>query len=93
MNHRNRVSELGVNLHRVQIANDQQRRILQRRRVLAKLTKRLNQTLTFTLVLPTKMAAFPHISPTIAATRLFRPLLEAIPFSMRILLGRRLDAQ
>ena len=71
------------------VRHDQQRRVLQRQRVLPQLLKRRVQVLPLRLVLPGEMPSLPNIRPPVAPTVLRRPPLKAILVALRISLHRR----
>ena len=84
---------MGMNLNRLHVGNDQQRRVIQRQRVLLQLAKSGIQVFMLALVLPGKAILFPHIGPAIAAAGFLCALLESEPFAMRISHRRLSDAQ
>ena len=88
-----RVREIGVNLNRLHVRDDQQHRVFQRQGVLLQLPKRRRQILVFALVLPGETMPAPDIGPPLAAAGLLRPLLEGEPLPARVFLQRGLEAQ
>ena len=71
------------------VGHDQQRRVLQRQRVLPELVERRVEVRALTLVLPGEVVALPDIGPAVAAGVLPRAPLEAVPLARRVRIGRR----
>ena len=86
---RHGAGEGGVDDDAVDIADDQQRRVFQRRRVQLQLLEGGLQVLPLALVLPAEAGAPPDIGPAVAAAGLGRPVLEGEPLAGRVGLGRR----
>lgn len=88
-----RVGEMGMNLDGAEVADDQQRRVVQGGRVLLQLPQGRAQVLVLALILPGETVLAPDIGPAVAPAGLLHPLLEAEPLALRIGDGRRRDAQ
>jgi hypothetical protein len=73
----------------VDVADDQQRRVFQRRRVQLQLLEGGLQVLPLALVLPAEAGAAPDVGPAVAAAGLGRAILEGEPLADRVGLGRR----
>jgi hypothetical protein len=80
--------EIGVDLKAVEIANDEQRRVLQALAVLEQLLISGLEVFVFALVFPAELALHPHVGPTFAAVTGLHALLEGVPQSARIDLRR-----
>ena len=87
------IGKMRMDFNRLEIGDDQQRRIVQRQRVLLQLPQRRAQVLVFALVFPGETVPPPHIGPALAAARLSRPFLEGEPLAVRIGDGGRSDPQ
>ena len=84
-----RVGPVGDDPEAVEIADDQERRVLQRQRVALQLVERLVEVLAAALVLPAEAAALPDVRPALAAGGLGRALLEAVPLAFGVGVGGR----
>ena len=73
--------------------DNQQRRVLQRQRVLPELVERRVEVRTLPLVLPGEVVPLPDVGPTVAASVLLRAPLEAVRLPGRVRLGWRRLAQ
>ena len=69
------------------VGDDQQRRVLQRERVLPQLIERRVEIGAPALVLPGEAAALPYVGPAAEAGVLPRAALEAVPLARRVGLG------
>ena len=83
------VGPVGADAEPRHVGDDQQRRIVQRQRILPKLVERRVEVGVFALVLPGKAVALPHVGPTVAARVLARAALEAVGLAGRVGLRRR----
>ena len=72
------VGPVGADAEALQVTDDQQRRVLQRQRVLPQLPEGGVQVGVLAFVLPAEMAALPHVGPAAAAGFLLRAALEAV---------------
>ena len=88
-----RVRPIGMDLEPSEIADDQQRRVLECRRVALELGKGSSQILALALVLPTETPTFPDICPAFAAGGLGDALFKGVPLASRVGGGRRLLAE
>jgi len=77
-----------VNLELVEIANDEQRRIVERLAVLEQLLIGGPQVLVLALVFPTEFLIEPDIGAALAIVRRINAFLEREPFSGRINISR-----
>ena len=75
------------------VGDDQQRRVLQRQRVLTELVEGRVEVRALPLVLPGEVMALPDVGPAGTAGVLPHALLEAVRLARRIHLGRRRLAQ
>ena len=90
MDERRRVGEVGVDLEAVEVADDEQRRVLKSLAVLQELLVGGGQVLVLALVLPGEVAALPDVGEAIAADGLLGALLEGVPVAGRVgLVGGR----
>jgi hypothetical protein len=79
-----RVRPIGANDKLVEVADDQQRRVFQRQRVLLQLAKCCFQIFPLSLVFPSETAALPNVSPAVTTARLRRAALETVEISARV---------
>ena len=75
------------------VGDDQQRRVLKRRRILPELPERGARSARLPLVLPGEVMALPDVGPAVAAGVLARAPLETVRLARRVRLGRRRLAQ
>ena len=87
------VGPVGADAEPRHVGDDQQRRVLQRERILPQLVERRVEIGAAALVLPGEAAALPHVGPAVTAGVLPRAALEAIPLARRVGLGRRRFAE
>ena len=87
---RDRVGPVGDDPEAIEIAGDQKRRVLERERVALQLVDRVVEAPAAALVLSTEAAAPPDVRPALAAGRLGRAPLEAIPLAFGNGVGRLL---
>ena len=83
------VGPVGADAEPRHVGDDQQRRVLQRQRVLPQLVESRVQVGAPALVFPGEAMALPHIGPAVAAAVLARPALEAIALARRVGFRRR----
>ena len=83
------VGPVGADAEALQVADDQQRRVVQRQRVLPQLPEGGVQVGVRAFVLPAEMAALPHVGPAAAARVLFRAALEAVALAGGVGFDRR----
>ena len=83
------VGPVGADAEAVQVADDQQRWVLQRQRVLPQLPEGGVQVGVRAFVLPAEVAALPHVGPAVAARVLLRAALEAIALAGGVGFDRR----
>jgi hypothetical protein len=83
-----RVGPVGDNPEAVEIAGDQERRILERERVALQLIDGVVEAATAALVLPAEAAALPDIRPALAAGGLADAFLEAVRLALGVGVGR-----
>jgi hypothetical protein len=76
--------EVRMDLEARQVADDEERRVLERLAVVVQLAVGCGQVLTLALVLPGEVAALPDVGEAIAATELLGTLLEGIPLPSRV---------
>ena len=79
-----RVRPIRMNLEPGEIADDQQGRVFERRRITLELGKGRLQILALALVLPTETAALPDIGPAFAAGRLGGALFKGVSLAFRV---------
>ena len=87
------VGPVGADTEARHVRDDQQRRVLQRQRVLPELVEGRVEVRAPALVLPGEAVALPHVGPAIAAAVLARAALEAVALARGVRLGRRRLAQ
>ena len=88
------VGPVGVDAKPQHVRDDQQRRVLQRQRILTKLREGGVQVGALPLVLPGEVVALPDVRPAVAARVLARAALEAVVLAGRVgLRWRRLVQQ
>ena len=75
------------------VRDDQERRVLQGKRVLPQLVERRVEVRALALVLPCEAAALPHVGPAVTAGVLPRAALEAVPLACRVGVRRRRFAE
>ena len=85
--------EVRVDLKAVEIADHEQRRVLQRLSVLQKLLVGGLKVLVLALVLPAEVVALPDIGKAVAAVLLLGALLKGVPLARGVSLVGRLDTQ
>ena len=71
----------------VHVADDQQRRVLQRLAIFQELVVRGRQVFMLPLVFPAKEPALPDVGPAVAAAVLLGAALERVPLAQRVGLG------
>jgi hypothetical protein len=86
---RDRVRPIRVDAEAVEIADDKERRVLQREGVLLELREGGVQVFPLALVFPSEMAALPNVGPTLAPGRLSRAALEGEPIAGGVGIGWR----
>ncbi|MBI2929680.1 MAG: hypothetical protein HYY24_28805 [Verrucomicrobia bacterium] len=79
-----RVVEVGVDADDVQVAHDQQRRVVEVGAVFEKLVISGPEVFVPAFVFPAKEVLFPNVGPTVAAAVLGRASLKGEPLSFRI---------
>lgn len=87
------VGPVGVNLDRLHIGDDQQRRVFERHGILLKLGESGLQILALALVFPAEATALPDIRPTLAAGGFRGAALETIIFALLIGVGGVFDPE
>jgi len=83
------VRPIGADAEPRHVRDDEQRRVLQRERVLPELIEGGVEVRVPALVLPREAVALPHVSPAVATGILARAALEAVALAGGIRLGRR----
>ena len=78
------VGPVGVDADFIHVRDDEQRRIVQRQRILLQLGQRCGEVLAPALVLPGEVVFPPHIGPAVAAGGFAGTLLEGEPFALGI---------
>jgi len=73
-----RAGEMGVDFDALAVADDEQRRVVQRQRVGHELAQRGGQVAPRGLVFPGEAAALPHVGPAVFAAGFFQAALEAV---------------
>jgi hypothetical protein len=73
-----RACEVGVDLGDLAIADDKQRRVIERESVSHELAQGASQIATGAFVLPAKVAPLPHVGPAMAGARPTSAALEAV---------------
>ena len=81
------VRPVGADAEPQHVGDDQQRRILQRQRVLPELSERRVEIGPLALVFPGEVMPLPHVCPAVAAGLLARAPLEAVRLAGRVGLG------
>ena len=81
------VGPVGVDAEPQHVRDDQQRRVLQRQRVLPELSEGGVQIGALALVLPSEVMALPDVGPAVAAGLLARAALEAVTLAGRVGFG------
>ncbi len=82
------VGPIGADAEPRHIRNDQQRRVLQRQRVLPELGEGGVQVRMLALVFPGEAVPLPHVGPAVAAGVLARSAFEAVAVAGRVGFGR-----
>jgi hypothetical protein len=83
-----RVRPIRDNPEAIEIASDQERRVLERERIAFQLIDRVVEALAPALVLPAEAPALPDVRPALAAGGLGRATLEAVPLALWVGVGR-----
>ena len=83
------VGPVGADAEPRHVRDDQQRRVLQRQRVLPELIEGRVEVRVPAFVLPREAVAFPHVGPAVAVGVLARTALEAVALAGGVHLGRR----
>ena len=83
------VGPVGADAEALQVADDQQRRVLQRQRVLPQLPEGGVQVGVGAFVFPGEVVALPHVGPAVAARVLPRAALEAVALAGGVGFDRR----
>ena len=81
------VRPVGANPEPHHVGHDQQRRVLQRQRVLPELVERRVEVGAPPLVLPGEVVALPDVGPAVAAGVPARSSLEAVRLTRRVGVG------
>ena len=82
------VRPVGADAEPPQVGDDQQRRVLQRQRILPELGERSIKVGALALVLPGKAVALPDVGPAVAARVFASATFKAIRRARRVGLGR-----
>ncbi|HEV7225342.1 MAG TPA: hypothetical protein VGN42_21730 [Pirellulales bacterium] len=83
-----RAREVGMDLEAVEVADDQQRRVLQGFAIQEELAVGRGQVFVLALVFPAEVAAKPNVGPALAAARLADAALERVKRAVGIGRGR-----